>query len=296
MTTILFPTSRSRVSAFVAQQLHGQGSTVRLGLREQVGKIPAYPGAPEVVHFDYADPGTWDAVLQDIDRIFLITPSGFPVIHEPMVAFLSRAREAGVTRVVNMAGLNIEKREWHPMHHVEQAVRSHDWEWTCLRPNWFAQNFANWFDEELEATGKLALPVADATVSVVDTRDIAAVAVECLRGDGHHQKAYDLTGPEALNHHQMVDTIAKAAGRPWTFEPIEEDEYRERLLAHGLTEEQIEGLVELFGAIRKGYAARIETSVQDILGRPPIRFDRFVSDYVAAWELQLEGEDDRMVV
>lgn len=63
-----------------------------------------------------------------------------------------------------MAGLNIEEREWHPMHHVE-VVRSHDWQWTLLRPNWFFQNFSTWFAPELETTGRLQLPVADATVS-----------------------------------------------------------------------------------------------------------------------------------
>ena len=44
----------------------------------------------------------------------------------------------------------------------------------------------------------------------VHERDVADVAVTTLLQDGHHGKAYDLSGPELLTRREQVDAIAAA--------------------------------------------------------------------------------------
>jgi uncharacterized protein YbjT (DUF2867 family) len=54
-------------------------------------------------------------------------------------------------------------------------------------------------------------------VSIVDVRDIAAVAAVALTQNGHAGKTYDITGPEALTHHEMASLLITALGKTVTF-------------------------------------------------------------------------------
>ena len=47
----------------------------------------------------------------------------------------------------------------------------------------------------LPSEGRLVAPAGNTRVSVVDVRDVAAVAVAALTKAGHEGKPYDLTGP-----------------------------------------------------------------------------------------------------
>ena len=54
------------------------------------------------------------------------------------------------------------------------------------------------------AAGVLQAPIEDARVSVVDARDIAAVAAAALTQAGHTGRTYDVTGPQALSHAEIA--------------------------------------------------------------------------------------------
>ena len=51
-------------------------------------------------------------------------------------------------------------------------------------------------------------PAGDVPVSIVDVRDIAAVAAAALTEGGHHGRMYGLTGSEALTHSEMASQLS----------------------------------------------------------------------------------------
>lgn len=63
------------------------------------------------------------------------------------------------------------------------------------------QNFITFFGQTIKTQNAFYLPVGDGKVSVVDVRDVAAVAVQALTSDNqyHEGKAYNITGGEALS-------------------------------------------------------------------------------------------------
>jgi uncharacterized protein YbjT (DUF2867 family) len=72
---------------------------------------------------------------------------------------------------------------------------------TFLCPNFFMQNFVNFYLCKNQSS--IYLPAGDGKVSVVDVRDIAAVAVQALtnnKNDIHSGKAYTITGPESISY------------------------------------------------------------------------------------------------
>ena len=87
--------------------------------------------------------------------------------------------------------------------------------WTFLRPNLILQAYIPF--APLIAQGALQAPIGDASVSVVDARDIAAVAAAALAEDGHIGKTYTITGPAAVTHAEIATELGNAIGRPVRF-------------------------------------------------------------------------------
>ncbi|MEU0155567.1 SDR family oxidoreductase [Micromonospora fulviviridis] len=83
-----------KTGAALVEQLRGAGVPVRIASR--------HPSAvdPDAIRFDWGDPGTHEAALRGMDRVFLVPPveSVDPLpLAEP---FLRRARRSGVRRLV----------------------------------------------------------------------------------------------------------------------------------------------------------------------------------------------------
>ena len=82
--------------------------------------------------------------------------------------------------------------------------------WTLLRPTGFMQNTLTWGPRVLDGT--FYSPVPDASFSIVDARDVAEVAAVALTEEGHENKAYGLSGPEAVSYREQARRVFAAAG------------------------------------------------------------------------------------
>jgi uncharacterized protein YbjT (DUF2867 family) len=153
---------------------------------------------------------------------------------------------------------------------------------TFLRPNLFMQGLLA-FRETIAGRRKFFAAARDARISAVDVRDIAAVAVAALTGEGHVGRIYDLTGPEALTHGEMAEKLSAALNRQIQYVDIPPQTMLEALLGFGLPHWQAEGLIEDYAHYRRGEASSITTGVQQATGAPPRSFDQFARDYAAAF-------------
>ena len=54
---------------------------------------------------------------------------------------------------------------------------------------------------------------------------------------------------------------------------------RQGMIDVGMPEVISEAIVELGGVIKAGYTAAVSDSVQQVIGRPPISFEKFAADY-----------------
>jgi uncharacterized protein YbjT (DUF2867 family) len=126
----------------------------------------------------------------------------------------------------------------------------------------------------------------DAKTSFIAITDIAAVAVAALTEDGHADKAYNLTGPQALNHTEIAATISAVTGRNITYQPIAESDMRQRALDNGLPEQNVDYLTVLYEVTRAGYLAVTTHDVEQVLGRSPVGFEAFAQQNKAAWQIQ----------
>jgi uncharacterized protein YbjT (DUF2867 family) len=247
----------------IVERLRRRSVPVRIGSRSS--RLP----------FDWNDPVTWRPVLEGVEAAYIAyAPDlGAPGATETVGAFVSEASAADVGRLVLLSGRG--EREAQA---CEKLVMRSGAAWTILRSSWFSQNFSeNYFLEPILA-GRLALPVGDVGEPFTDADDIAVVAATVLTDDAHAERIYELTGPRLLTFADAVATIAAATGRAIRYERIPAEDFATLLRGDGVSSNDVEFLVHLFGTVLDGRNAYVTDGVQRVLGRPPRDF----ADYARA--------------
>jgi uncharacterized protein YbjT (DUF2867 family) len=244
----------------------------------------ALPGV-ELVEGDFIDPRTFTPALNGVDRLFLLIPSSADV-EAQQLSLVDAAAASGVQHIVKLSQFAADVhapgrfQRYHAA--VEQHIRASGVAYTFRRPNLFMQGLLL-ARSTLASEGALYASAGEARVSVIDVRDIAAVAARVLTEPGHDGKAYDLTGPAALTHAEMADQLARATSRPVRYLDIPSEAMRQALVGLGLPVWQADGLVEDYEHYRRGEAAVVTPAVRDVTGREPRSFAQFALDYAAAF-------------
>jgi hypothetical protein len=136
------------------------------------------------------------------------------------------------------------------------------------------QNFVNFYTPTIKTNSAFYIPGGDAKVSFVDVRDIAAVAAKVLTEHDesetrHFDKAYNITGPEALSYYQAAEILSKTVGKKINYVNIPEADARRGMKDMGMNEWFINIALELFDNYRKGYASQVSDAVESITGNFP---------------------------
>jgi uncharacterized protein YbjT (DUF2867 family) len=240
----------------------------------------------EVVEFDFDRAETYDGPIQWADRIFVVPPPFDPRAYATLSSFLDWAVQAGCDHVVVLTAMGVELREDLALRRVERLVEATGAAHTFLRPNVYMQNFHPGFlGREIREESRFHLPTEASRVSVVDARDVAAVAAHVLTSDAgeHDGRGYTLTGPEALDHEEIARILSEAVGREILYVPEEDASMAERLAELGWPREQVDVVLDFFRSIRDGVRAAVTPDVRNLLGRPAISFRDFAGSHADAW-------------
>ena len=241
----------------------------------------------ESVQIDYNKQEGLETAFKDADKLFLLThPSSKSAEHESNL--VTEAKKSGINHIVKQSimgadlGADVDAMRLHRQ--TEKMIEESGIPYTFLRPNEFMQGFINFQGSTIKSNNAFYIPAEDAKVSIVDARDIAAVAVQALiNGDRHKNKSYLITGPEALSYHQAAEILSNATSKKIDYVNISEEETREALKELGMDDWLISTILELYTYFRKGYASKVSSAIEEVTGKKPITFAQFAKDYVDAF-------------
>jgi uncharacterized protein YbjT (DUF2867 family) len=243
----------------------------------------------EVVLIDYNKPETLKEALSQVDKLFLLTPD-VPNAHELASKLVIEAKKAGIRHIVKQsvmgADLEADVGTFRLHRQAEEIIEQSGIPFTFLRPNEFMQNFINFHSHFIKNNNAFYLPLEDAKVSLVDVRDIAAVAVKSLTedtSDKHNNKTYLITGPEALSYYQAAEILSSATDKKISYVNISEEEARGAMKEMGMSDWLINTISELNDYFRKGNASQVSSAVEEVTGKKPISFSQFAKDYAEAF-------------
>lgn len=272
----------------IVKLLAARGIPVRAMVRNpERAKEITLPGV-EIVAGDFDRPETLDAALTGVERAFLLTPSSERAEAQQR-SFVEAAKRVGTAHLVKLSqfAANPDSPVRFLRYHaaIEAAIQEAGITYTFLRPNLFMQGLLN-FQSTIATQNAFYAAAGDALVSMIDVRDIAAVAMAALTEEGHEGKIYELTGPRALTHAEAADELSAVLGRRISFVDIPPEEMREAVLNVGFPVYQADGLLEDYAHYRRGEAATVSTAVQDVTGKPPRDFTEFARDFSPAFAAQ----------
>lgn len=281
-TNILITGATGSVGTQLVKKLVGNDISFRalVRTREQGDLMSDLPQA-ELAVSDLSDPCSLARALEGIDKAFLLTNSSEQA-EQLQLNFVNAAHKAGVSHIVKLSQLAasvtspVRFLRYHAV--VENRIQELGMDYTFLRPNLFMQGLTA-FEPYIKYEGKFFGSLGDAQVSAVDTRDIAAVAAATLTAPGHQNKVYNITGPQAITHGEMADTLSRVLGKQIVYVDLSSEQMQGALTVAGFPTWQIGGLIEDYAHYSKGEAAGVFSTVKDITGHDPICFEQFVQDY-----------------
>ncbi|MEU4330630.1 SDR family oxidoreductase [Nonomuraea dietziae] len=273
------------VGRHVVDQLVRAGVSVRALTRNPAAA--QLPPQVEVVEGDLTAPAGMAAALEGVERMYLFS------VADSAREVVTLARQAGVGRIVVLSAASVTAGlHTNP---VEQAVEESGLEWTHVRPCGFMTNMLQIWAPSIRAERVVRYPFADEPMNLIHEADIAAVAVAALLEDGHHGRAYTLTGPGLVTVREQVAAIAEALGEPVRYEEVSRERARELMKAQGgfaaESADLMLGFVEYGGQAAggaDGYAEqdwsalmRVWPDVEQVTGRAPRGYAEWARDHLA---------------
>jgi uncharacterized protein YbjT (DUF2867 family) len=276
---ILVTGATGTVGMLLLKRLSARGEKVRAFVRNPKHKA-SFPGV-QFVSGDFRDPATFLNALEGVDRLFLLIPSSAEVENQQK-AFVDAAKQRKIRHIVNLSqlGANEHSSGRFQRYHgaVENYIRQSGIAFTFFRPNLFMQALLN-FRSTISAQGALYAPAGAGRVSLVDVRDVAAVAERTLVELGHERKVYTITGPQALTHAEIAAQLSEALGKPVHYVDIPPGRMREVMRGFGMPPWQADGIVEDYQQYRNGEAAEVTPTVKQVTGKEPHTLAEFARDY-----------------
>jgi uncharacterized protein YbjT (DUF2867 family) len=288
MATILVTAATGHIGREIIAALAGrEGVQVLAGSRRVDAAAKQLEGLPSVrvVELDLDDADGLARALEGVDAVCQVSPLS-PSMAEQTRRLVAASQRAGVQHLVRSSLIGADEPDpitegtWHQ--EADRAIRSSDIPYTILRPTQYFQNFAGGGSAAtVKEQGVLYLPLGEAAVANIDTRDIGEIAANVLLAErgAHAGKEYALTGGEASTMHDLAAAIGEAIGKPVRYVPVSEEQTRQSMLGAGLPGVIVEAILGWFAYCRADKASRVWPDAERLLGKKPRTPRQFAQDH-----------------
>ena len=221
---------------------------------------------------DFNEPESLDDAYRGGTRMLLISINGGggdrPELHKVAI---DAAVRAGVKHIAYTSYVNADLNEASTIavdhRRTERILEQSGVAWTMLRNQIYANGLV---DQAVQIVrdGGLVTHTPDARVAYVTREDCAAAAAAVLATPGHENKAYNITGPDAIGPRELVALASEISGKRVELMALSEADYRARLAQSGMAEAAINGTISFAAELDSPYLREPSTAVAEITGRP----------------------------
>jgi uncharacterized protein YbjT (DUF2867 family) len=278
--TILVTGATGTIGREAVKQLVLAKAQVRAGIYNSKEAEKLNLVGAEQVPFDFETLESITAALNGVEKVLLITPFTDKMAQYTKT-FVHAAQNAGVKHILRISMMNADLNS--PSHALrlhaecEEIVKNSGIPYTIIRPNWFMQDFLN-YASSIKSPGVYRAPInLKGSISFVDVRDVANICALALVNNGGGE--YTLTGPQTFTYRQVEDNFAFILVKRVIFKEMKDEEFQNTMRGYGLSDWQINSLLELYDEAEKGIFMEIIPTTAEILGRKPETFKTFIKAY-----------------
>lgn len=286
MGKILVTGASGNVGRYVVRFALQNGQQVKAAGTHPETLVALFGDRAEYVRFDFTDQATFADALRDVDRVFIMRPPhlGKP---EDLKPFVDAMKAGGGIRLVSFLSLlGVEHNPIPPHHKIEKYIEQAGLPYCHIRPSFFMQNISGVHAFEIRHFDRIVVPVKNALTSFIDAEDIGELTARVLSEPERHQnRAYSLTGPEAIDYWRAAEILSEELGRKIIYadpKPALAKQYW--IDVRGLDREYSGVMAMLYRMTRMGTAKTVTGDFEQIMGKMPRDFRQFVKSNLKAWE------------
>ena len=225
----------------------------------------------EVRVADYNDPASLDDAFREGEKALLISGSEIGQRVPQHKAVIDAAKNAGVallgyTSVLGGPAADMELAREHQA--TERYIIDSGLPYVLLRNGFYHEVYTEALGQAIANGGLLTSAVEGAKVATAARADYAAAAVAVLTGEGHENRAYELSGDQAWTFEEYAEEVSRQLGSELPVNRVPADTHREILVGVGLPDPLAAVFVGVDDAISRGLLAVQTGDLSKLIGRP----------------------------
>jgi uncharacterized protein YbjT (DUF2867 family) len=254
-------------------------------VRDEAKGAPLKAQGIEVFVGDFDKPSTLPQAFAGADSVWLLTKPG-PRAPDQHSSAIWAARRAGVSHIVRMSAVGaahnaptINSRS-HALSDTELGLSGVPF--TILKPHFFMTNLML-SAQSIAKEGVFYLPLGEAKVGMIDSRDVGFFAAHVLTTGGHEGKTYTLTGPESIDMNAVASQLGAALGKPVKYVPVPVEQALQGMAGMGLDDWMLASVRDYFTAYSNCWGDFVTDDFERVTGKAPRAFATFARDFAGAF-------------
>ncbi|MEJ3406086.1 NmrA family NAD(P)-binding protein [Rathayibacter sp. YIM 133350] len=283
--SVLVLGATGNVGPHVVAELRAIGSTPRVLVRDGDRARALLGEDIEVIAGDVTDPAVLHSAIDDVDSAFLLSPHSFTMA-DLQLSVIRTLRRTGI-RIVKISGTasaitpdgpHACREHWE----IERVLHDSGQPFVILRPNSYMQVLVGQLLlPALRSTGNLINPIGSAGISMVDARDVGAVAARVLTRHDWDGQTLSITGPRAVGYAEIAGLVAERSRTSPTVVDVSLDGVRSALIERGMAPWEADHFREMYELFKQGESAFITDTVLSVTGRSPRTIEAFLDEALA---------------
>jgi uncharacterized protein YbjT (DUF2867 family) len=272
------------IGSLVVNRLLDRGERPRVLARDAQKALSRYGDRVDIFVGDFSDATSMAAALSGVDAFLLVSSVDDLAARDEVAA--KAAKAAGVKHLVKISSMSIPQKNimtgmWHAQ--GEAVVRATGVPFTFVRSAGFMENCLQWA-RSIKSEGVVRSSAGDGKTPVIHSQDISDVSVKALTTQAYIGETLTVSGPEMLSYPEMLAKIGAVIGKPLRYEVLSDEEERRQLVARNRPPHMVDAILSIFRATREGRIAGVTDTVERVLGRKPLTFDRWLEEHAAAFQ------------
>ena len=164
-----------------------------------------------------------------------------------------------------------------------------------LRAAFFTQNLSTTHAADIRERGEILVPAGGGRTAFVDARDVGEAAAMVLAAADNHaytNRAFELTGSEALTYDEVAVTLSRAVGHTIVYRHAGAVRFYRAMRARGYPRAFVGVLLALYTTARLGMADHLSPALATLLGRAPTTLAAFAAASADVWRIQAAQATD----
>jgi uncharacterized protein YbjT (DUF2867 family) len=254
---------------------------VRAFIRNAEKAAPLEAKGAELAMGTFENEEAVNAAVKDIHTIVLITTQN-PAASEQASAMVHAAKKNGVKKIIRIsvfkAAVDGPAAITRLHGHTDNEIQNSGLDYIILRPPFFMQNLFFMAATKIISEDRFYFGTGEGKIGMIDLRDIADCAEQCIISDKHDNKIFTLTGPESLSFYDIAGRLSNIMGRTIRYVDVSPEAVGQSILTLGMGDWYAQVMGDLCSAYRENWGDVIMADVAQITGHRPRSFDQFAGE------------------